>query len=110
MTKYKNIKVHVAEGDFDSKSEYARWLFLKDKKRQGDITILERQVKYDLVVNCVKICRVVPDFRYTLRNGVTVVDDYKGVLLPISKLKYKLLEALYNIPVNISKTPTQWDY
>ena len=47
--KYGNKKVTTAEGTFDSKGEYARWLFLKDAERRGEIKDLQRQVRFSLV-------------------------------------------------------------
>lgn len=109
MSKYGNKKVKgTIYGDFDSQGEYQHYLYLKERQRQGDITILERQVTYKLIVNGKLVCKVVPDYRYTLKSGLTAVSDYKGLLLPISKLKYKLLDALYDIPVVIVTKPGQW--
>ena len=47
--KYGNKKVSTEEGTFDSKGEYARWLFLKDAERRGEIKDLQRQVRFSLV-------------------------------------------------------------
>ena len=47
--KYGNKKVTTAEGTFDSRGEYARWLYLKDAERRGEIRDLRRQVRFSLV-------------------------------------------------------------
>lgn len=40
----------VADGlKFDSKKEYERYVFLKDAERQGKITNLQTQVKFELI-------------------------------------------------------------
>ena len=47
--KFNNEKVVNADGVFDSKGEWQRWLFLKDAERRGEIKDLERQVKFTLL-------------------------------------------------------------
>ena len=47
--KYGNRKVETADGTFDSRGEYQRWLFLRDAERRGEIRDLKRQVTYQLV-------------------------------------------------------------
>lgn len=47
--KFNNKKVETAEGVFDSKGEWQRWLFLKDAERRGEIFNLRRQVKFVLI-------------------------------------------------------------
>lgn len=47
--KYGNKKVETAEGIFDSKGEWQRWLFLKDAEKRGEIKDLKRQVKFVLI-------------------------------------------------------------
>ena len=50
-------KKTVAMGlKFDSKWEAERWGQLKSMERAGIVTQLERQIKYELTVNDVKIC------------------------------------------------------
>ena len=47
--KFNNKKVETAEGVFDSKGEWQRWLFLKEAEKNGEIKCLERQVKFTLI-------------------------------------------------------------
>ena len=49
---------------FDSKWEAERWGQLKAMERAGVVTELERQIKYELSVNDIKICDYIADFRY----------------------------------------------
>ena len=86
-------KKTVAMGlKFDSRWEAERWGQLKAMERAGIVTQLERQIKYELSVNDVKICDYIADFRYLLEeeNGLSklVVEDAKGVLTPEFKLKF----------------------
>jgi len=100
-------KKTVAMGlKFDSKWEAERWGQLKSMERAGIVTQLERQIRYDLTINDVKICSYIADFRYLLEeeNGLfnLVVEDAKGILTPEFKLKKKLMKAIHNIELHLS--------
>ena len=99
--KYKATRVKgTAYGDFDSKGEYSHYLYLLEQQRLGVITDLERQVVYPIVINGTKVCTVKPDYRYK-RNGEVIVADYKGIVLPMAKLKFKLVKAVYGVHIVI---------
>ena len=100
-------KKTVAMGlKFDSRWEAERWGQLKSMERAGIVTQLERQIRYDLTINDVKICSYIADFRYLLEeeNGLfkLVVEDAKGILTPEFKLKKKLMKAIHNIELLLS--------
>lgn len=92
---------------FDSKWEAERWGELTAMEKAGYIVDLERQVSYNLVVNDQKICKYVADFRYNkvddYGNLELVVEDAKGVETQEFKLKKKLMKALFNIEIILSK-------
>ena len=91
---------------FDSRWEAERWGQLKAMERAGVISELERQIKYELSVNDVKICDYIADFRYLHQeeDGFSrlVVEDAKGVLTPEFKLKKKMMKAIHNIDIHLS--------
>ena len=93
-SKYKAIKVEYDGIVFDSKLEGARYKILKALENGGEITDLETQIPYECWVEGQKICKYIADFRYKV-NGETVVEDTKGVLTQVFRLKKKLVEALY---------------
>ena len=93
-SKYKAIKVEYDGIVFDSKLEGARYKILKALENSGHITDLEVQIPYKCEVEGKHICKYIADFRYKV-NGETVVEDTKGVLTQVFKLKKKLVEALY---------------
>ena len=100
-------KKTVAMGlKFDSRWEAERWGQLKAMERAGVVTQLERQIKYELSINDVKICDYIADFRYLLEeeNGLSklVVEDAKGILTPEFKLKKKMMKAIHNIDIHLS--------
>lgn len=96
--KYRAQPVVTEEGRFASKKEYADWCALKLQEKLGYISHLERQVKFDLTVNGVKIGTYIADAVF-FESKRRVIADSKGVQTPVYKLKKKLMKALYNIEV-----------
>ena len=83
---------------FASKAEARRYRELKLMWAAGEISYLELQPDYPLIVNGVKIGTYVADFTYETDHG-TVVEDVKGVKTPVYRLKKKLVKALYGIEI-----------
>lgn len=93
MNKY-GAKSSVVDGlRFDSLRERARWNDLKKLEREKLISGLTFKPEYLLIVNKIKVCKMIPDFQY-IRNGKKVIEDAKGFRTPTYKLKKKLFEAL----------------
>jgi hypothetical protein len=92
---------------FDSKWEAERYGQLASMQMAGVIKDLQRQIKYDIIVNDQKICRYIADFVYTLINEdgskEEIVEDAKGVQTTDFVIKKKLMKAIYNINIKISK-------
>ncbi len=87
---------------FDSKAEGARYQMLKRKEKAGLIKNLELQKKYDLCVNGLKVCAYIADFVYEHR-GKTIVEDFKGMIPAVFRLKFKLMYACYGIKILITE-------
>ena len=118
--KYGNRKITRDGLTFDSIKEYRRWCELSLLERAGEITGLERQVKYviipaqyapDTVTARGKIkrgkllereCAYVADFRYQM-DGETVVEDVKGYkdgqAYALFTIKRKLMLSVHGIMV-----------
>lgn len=118
--KYGNRKITRDGLTFDSIKEYRRWCELSLLERAGEITGLERQVKYviipaqyapDTVTARGKIkrgkllereCAYVADFRYQM-DGETVVEDVKGYkdgqAYALFAVKRKLMLSVHGIMV-----------
>lgn len=110
--KYHARKV-VAQGQvFDSEKEYARYLELKLLEKAGEISGLERQVKYDLIPKQMdeegkmieRPTVYVADFQYRDNNtGEFIVEDVKGYrrgqAYAVFSLKRKLLLWRYGIRI-----------
>lgn len=102
MSKYKNGKAEVDSIRFDSAAEAARYNILKAKEQAGLMKKLELQKTYPLLVNGLKICDYRADFVYEV-GGKTIVEDVKGQVHDVFKLKYKLMFACYGITILITK-------
>lgn len=118
--KYYNKKV-VADGiTFDSKKEYRRWCELKLMERAGEISDLQRQVKFVLIPSqynyilkedgfkkkgkCIeRECAYIADFVYKDKNGEQVVEDTKGYkqggAYAVYTIKRKLMLYFYGIKI-----------
>lgn len=89
---------------FHSKAEGQRYLQLKALQEKGEIENLKLQPAYECVVKNKKITTYRADFKYDViddRGHVikSVVEDVKGMLTDIYKLKKKLVEACYDIKI-----------
>lgn len=102
--KFHNKKVIHDGIKFASKSEGERYLELKERERQGEITNLLLQPKFVLQESFRKngelfrAIHYVADFQYHTRDGVLVIEDVKGYMgytTPEFRLKRKLFESRY---------------
>jgi hypothetical protein len=67
-------------------------------EKAGEIHCLELQPRYPLIVNGEKVGTYVADFRY-FEGDTLRVEDVKGILTPVYRLKKKLVKALYQIDI-----------
>lgn len=106
-SKYRNEKIVVDNIKFDSNREGQRYLDLKMLERAGEIKDLRLQYKFILQDGYVgptgkKIRPItyVADFvYYDIKKGCMVVEDVKGMRTDVYKLKKKLFEFRYGIPI-----------
>ena len=96
--KFNSRRTEVDGIVFDSKKEAGRYQELSLLVKAGQISDLELQVVYPMIVNKHKVCSYRADFRYK-ENGKTVVEDVKGVRTALYILKKKLLRACYGIDI-----------
>lgn len=101
QNKYGAVRVQSDDGTFDSKAELRRWCDLKILERAGEISNLERQVRFPIAINGVHVCDYIADFVF-FERGARVVEDKKGVQTDVFRLKAKLMKALYNIEVRLT--------
>ena len=66
---------------------------------------LKEQVRFPLVINGITVTHYIADFVFTdksfIGDGKQHVVDVKGVLTDIFKLKKKMFEAQYGMPIDI---------
>ena len=95
--KYRNTKTD----GYDSIKERTVAQELQLRAYAGEITDLQRQVKFALVVNGQHICDYRSDFTY--REGAAlVVVDVKSIVtrkLPAYRIKFKLMQACHGITI-----------
>lgn len=104
-SKYHSRKVVVDGITFDSKKEAMRWRNLRQLEKAGEITALQRQVKFELIPSqrsegkvIERPCSYIADFAYC-KNGEYIVEDTKGFRTPDYVIKRKLMLHKYGIQV-----------
>ena len=108
MSKYNSRKTVIDDITFDSKKEAKRYVELKKKQEEGEISDLRLQVPFELVPSFTieidgkkrkrRNIRYIADFVY-YQDGQKVVEDVKGRKTDIYKLKKKLFEYKYKITI-----------
>lgn len=107
--KYRAKKVESTDGKFDSALEYKRWVYLKALEQNGEIKNLVRQVPYTLLPAQKKDGKVlfrelkyVSDMEYdVVKTGEHIVEDVKGMILPVFKVKQKLMFYFFGVEVKV---------
>lgn len=89
---------------FASKAEGARYVELRLLEKAGEIRDLVLQPRFKLHVGGVLIGTYVADFVYEDAAGTRVVEDVKGLDLPLGRWKRKHFEAEYGQPVRVIRT------
>jgi hypothetical protein len=97
-SKWHNVRTMVDGITFDSKREAERYAELKVELMAGEITDLELQKPFSLVVNGILICNYIADFVYR-RNGELVVEDAKGKATDVYVIKRALMRAVFGIEI-----------
>lgn len=106
--KYHNKRAKGADGTvYDSKKERTRYSELLLLERAGKISNIQRQVKYSLLppqrgADGKVIERgvdYIADFVYTTADGMTIVEDAKGVRTKDYIIKRKLMLYVYHIKI-----------
>lgn len=98
-SKFGNIRTMYKGDVFDSKHEafFARDLDFRVKGK--DIKSYERQVRFPIIINGIKICDYIADFVIAHKDGSQEVVDCKGKTTDVYRLKKKLVEAIYKIRI-----------
>ena len=100
MTKFNNVKTN----GYDSKKEARRGVTLAVMEREGHISNLREQVRYEVIPKQQgeRATHYVADFVYTDERGETVVEDVKSEVtrkLPAYIMKRKLMLLVHGIKI-----------
>lgn len=105
QSKFRNRKVQTEEGKFDSRRELKRWNELKLLQRVGEISELERQVRFRLLPGGTRDdgkperpVDYVADFVYVAK-GKKIVEDAKGFKTTDYILKRKMMLFLLGLTI-----------
>jgi len=105
--KYRARKTTVDGITFHSKAEAEYYLGLKLLKKAGDVIDFSLQPRYEVIASYkhpetgkkVQPTYYVADFLVTYADGHTEVVDVKGMRTPEYKIKKKLFESKYGVPI-----------
>ncbi len=104
--KYKAQKITVDRKTYASLKEANRHCELMVLEKAGIISDLREQVPFELIPQqyddngkvCEHACKYIADFVYK-ENGITVVEDAKGLKTEVYKIKRKLMLLRYGISI-----------
>ena len=101
--KYHAQKVEWHGMRFDSKKEFNRYMELQIMEKAGLISNLKRQVPYIIIPYSKwgRAIKYIADFDY-MEDGKHVLEDSKGVVTPLFKLKKRLVAERYGIEIRIT--------
>ena len=100
-SKYGAKRTRVGEYTFASKAEADRYRLLRQQELSGMITELKLQPRFPFLINGNYLLTssgrkvyYVADFQYTM-DGDLFVEDVKGMVTPVWKLKWALANHIY---------------
>lgn len=74
-------------------------MILKDDLRAGKITRLSLQVDFKIIISNLHVCTYRADFTYHDRNGNFVVEDTKGKITDVYRIKRNLMLSVFGIKI-----------
>lgn len=101
-SKFGAVPTQTADGQkFKSTLEANYYQRLWVQQRAGEIETIEREVRYELVVNGVLVATYYLDFRVKYTDGHIEFVDCKSqpTVTPLYKIKKALMLALFNISI-----------
>ena len=103
LSKFNSIPLRCLAGHMhQSQLEARRCNELGLMEKAGVIRDLEQQVRFRLDVNGQHICDYICDWKYfDIERGCEVVEDAKGILTDVCRIKLKLMAAVRGVNVEI---------
>lgn len=99
--KWNARKVRLDGYVFGSIMESERYAQLKLMQKIGQIASLTVHPKWPIEINGIRVCFVELDFKYLDKNGDWRYEDVKGADNAMSRLKRRMVEAAYEITVEV---------
>ena len=96
--KYKNQKTQYKGMSFDSKKECEYFIYLSNLEAQGEISELQRQVRFELQPafkhkgKTIRSICYVADFTFKDKDGQLHIVDTKGIKTEVYKIKKKMMQ------------------
>ena len=104
-TKYNNKRATYQGESFDSQAELKRYQDLQRLQKAGLISGLTRQTSFVLAPKVVingtakRSLTYRADFQYLDQAGKVIVEDKKGALTDVYKIKRHLMKSVHNIDI-----------
>lgn len=101
-SKYGNKHVKIGGHSFDSKKEAERFGLNKIRVKAKDLIRFDIHVRFPLIVNKILVCTYEADFVEYKPDGTKDIVDVKSDatrVIPLYKVKKKLMEACYGIKI-----------
>jgi hypothetical protein len=102
-SKYGAIRTEAGGRWFASGAEAKRYQELLVLARTGVVSRVTCQPSFDLVVNDEKVGIYRADFEVVWPDGEVHIEDVKGYVTPVFRLKAKMFKALYGFDIRIVK-------
>lgn len=99
--KYGNKITEIDGIKFHSQKEAKRYVLLSKLQEQGQISELKLQPRFDFKIDGKLMFFYKADFEYKDSSGDWIIEDVKGIRLPIFNLKKKIIEATHNIEITL---------
>lgn len=102
QSKYGAIQTTTSDGEtFKSTLEATYYSRLKVLQKVGEVTNIEREVRYEFHVNGIFVGTYLLDFRITYATGVVEHIDCKSqpTVTPLFRIKKQLMKACHGIDV-----------
>jgi hypothetical protein len=106
MAKYKNVKCEYDGMKFDSQAEMRRYKILDTWQRCGHIKCLTLQRAY-ILAPAVRLngrtkpaLKYIADFTYCDSAGALIVEDVKGVITAVYRVKKHLMKSVHGIEIS----------
>jgi hypothetical protein len=97
--KYKNTAIMVDGFRFDSKLEADWYKNLKAQRERGEVAWFIRQVPFDVAPSV----RYFVDFLVVYAGGGIQLQEVKGYMTPLAKVKITVVEERYGVIIRILK-------